>query len=194
MGARMLQIKKKEEPKEEIIEEKEKEPIFENDEKPNIETIIEPVEQEEEIQEVVEQVKPKRTRKMTPAAKEQLDKARLKSIETRKRNSAKKKEKEEQEYREKFSKEYQDEISLLKQQLEEMKNKTQESKVVEKVVYKEKETPKPTIDDKISQYRFNLEDLDYYAKSYHEKMTEEKNKLKKNKKQDVMNRYYYNLR
>ena len=32
MGAKMLQIKKKEEPKEEIIEEKEKEPIFENEE------------------------------------------------------------------------------------------------------------------------------------------------------------------
>lgn len=189
MGARMLQIKKKEEPKEEIIEEKEKEPIFENEES-NIQAVIEPVEET-----VVEETKPKRrTRQMTPAAKEQLDAARLKSIETRKKNAAKKKEKEEQEYREKFSKEYQDEISLLKQQLEEMKNKPQESKVVEKVVYKEKETPKPTMDDKLSQYRFNLEDLDFYAKSYHEKMSEEKNKLKKNKKQDVMNRYYYNLR
>ena len=42
----MLQIKKKEEPKEEIVE-KEKEEIFQNEEN-NIETIIEPLEEKEE--------------------------------------------------------------------------------------------------------------------------------------------------
>ena len=54
----MLQIKKKEEVKEEIIEETEKEPIFENQES-NIETIIEPVEP------VLEETKPNRFKSFT---------------------------------------------------------------------------------------------------------------------------------
>ena len=58
MGAKMLQIKKKEEPKEEIIEEKEKEPIFENEES-NIQAVIEPVEEES----VQEESKPKSRKK-----------------------------------------------------------------------------------------------------------------------------------
>ena len=75
-----------------------------------------------------------------------------------------------------------------------MKNRPNQEKVIEKVVYKEKEVEEKPKQNPINDYRFNLEDLDFYAKSYHEKMTEEKNKLKKNKKQDVLNRYYYNLR
>ena len=185
----MLQIKKKEEVKEEIIEETEKEPIFENQES-NIETIIEPVEP------VLEETKPKRTRtrQMTPAAKEQLDNARLKSIERRKENARKKKEKEENEYREKYSKEYQDEISLLKQQLEEMRNIPKQEKVIEKVIYKEKEVQEKPKQNPVDNYRFNLEDLEFYSNEKIKQYELMKDKVKKNKRQDVMNRFYYNLR
>ena len=192
MGAKMLQIKKKEEVKEEIIEETEKEPIFENQES-NIEAIIEPVEEPVSLRDV-EETKTKRSRRMTPAAKEQLDNARLKSIERRKENARKKKEKEENEYREKYSKEYQDEISLLKQQLEEMRNIPKQEKVIEKVIYKEKEVQEKPKQNPVDNYRFNLEDLEFYSNEKIKQYELMKDKVKKNKRQDVMNRFYYNLR
>ena len=115
--------------KEEEIEEepKEEEPIFkeeETNEDLNIEPIIEPVEEKK--------TKPKRTRNMSEAAKKQLDDARAKSIATRKANALKKK--QEKEEKELTNKKYIDEIGYLKEQIQELKNKQPQEKIVEKVI------------------------------------------------------------
>ena len=169
--------------KEEEIEEepKEEEPIFkeETNEDLNIEPIIEPVEP-------VEETKPKRTRNMSEAAKKQLDDARRKSIETRKRNAElKRKEKEEKEL---TNKKYIDEIGYLKQQIEELKNKQPQEKIVEKVVYKEKEVKEE------DSYKFSLNDLDYYATEYLKKHKEAEEQLKSKRNQDIRNKYFLNMR
>ena len=171
--------------KEEEIEEepKEEEPIFkeETNEDLNIEPIIEPVEPVEE-----KKTKPKRTRNMSEAAKKQLDNARLKSIETRKRNAElKRKEKEEKEL---TNKKYIDEIGYLKQQIEELKNKQPQEKIVEKVVYKEKEVKEE------DSYKFSLDDLDYYATEYLKKHKEAEEQLKSKRNQDIRNKYFLNMR
>ncbi len=171
--------------KEEEIEEepKEEEPIFkeETNEDLNIEPIIEPVEPVEE-----KKTKPKRTRNMSEAAKKQLDNARLKSIETRKRNAElKRKEKEEKEL---TNKKYIDEIGYLKQQIEELKNKQPQEKIVEKVVYKEKEVKEE------DSYKFSLNDLDYYATEYLKKHKEAEEQLKSKRNQDIRNKYFLNMR
>jgi len=169
--------------KEEEIEEepKEEEPIFkeeETNEDLNIEPIIEPVEEKK--------TKPKRTRNMSEAAKKQLDDARRKSIETRKRNAElKRKEKEEKEL---TNKKYIDEIGLLKQQIEELKNKQPQEKIVEKVVYKEKEVKEE------DSYKFSLDDLDYYATEYLKKHKEAEEQLKSKRNQDIRNKYFLNMR
>ena len=169
--------------KEEEIEEepKEEEPIFkeeETNEDLNIEPIIEPVEEKK--------TKPKRTRNMSEAAKKQLDDARRKSIETRKRNAElKRKEKEEKEL---TNKKYIDEIGLLKQQIEELKNKQPQEKIVEKVVYKEKEVKEE------DSYKFSLDDLDYYATEYLKKHKEAEEQLKLKRNQDIRNKYFLNMR
>ena len=171
--------------KEEEIEEepKEEEPIFkeETNEDLNIEPIIEPVEPVEE-----KKTKPKRTRNMSEAAKKQLDDARRKSIETRKRNAElKRKEKEEKEL---TNKKDIDEIGLLKQQIEELKNKQPQEKIVEKVVYKEKEVKEE------DSYKFSLNDLDYYATEYLKKHKEAEEQLKSKRNQDIRNKYFLNMR
>tara|TARA_Y100000401_G_C8323657_1_gene226879 strand:- start:796 stop:1341 length:546 start_codon:yes stop_codon:yes gene_type:complete len=171
--------------KEEEIEEepKEEEPIFkeETNEDLNIEPIIEPVEPVEE-----KKTKPKRTRNMSEAAKKQLDDARRKSIETRKRNAElKRKEKEEKEL---TNKKYIDEIGYLKQQIEELKNKQPQEKIVEKVVYKEKEVKEE------DSYKFSLNDLDYYATEYLKKHKEAEEQLKSKRNQDIRNKYFLNMR
>ena len=171
--------------KEEEIEEepKEEEPIFkeETNEDLNIEPIVEPVEPVEE-----KKTKPKRTRNMSEAAKKQLDDARRKSIETRKRNAElKRKEKEEKEL---TNKKYIDEIGYLKQQIEELKNKQPQEKIVEKVVYKEKEVKEE------DSYKFSLNDLDYYATEYLKKHKEAEEQLKSKRNQDIRNKYFLNMR
>ena len=169
--------------KEEEIEEepKEEEPIFkeeETNEDLNIEPIIEPVEQKK--------TKPKRTRNMSEAAKKQLDDARAKSIATRKANALKKK--QEKEEKELTNKKYIDEIGLLKQQIEELKNKQPQEKIVEKVVYKEKEVKEE------DSYKFSLDDLDYYATEYLKKHKEAEEQLKSKRNQDIRNKYFLNMR
>ena len=172
--------------KEEEIEEepKEEEPIFkeeETNEDLNIEPIIEPVEPVEE-----KKTKPKRTRNMSEAAKKKLDDARAKSIATRKANALKKK--QEKEEKELTNKKYIDEIGLLKQQIEELKNKQPQEKIVEKIVYKEKEVKEE------DSYKFSLDDLDYYATEYLKKHKEAEEQLKSKRNQDIRNKYFLNMR
>ena len=168
--------------KEEEIEEepKEEEPIFkeETNEDLNIEPIIEPVEEKK--------TKPKRTRNMSEAAKKQLDDARAKSIATRKANALKRK--QEKEEKELTNKKYIDEIGLLKQQIEELKNKQPQEKIVEKVVYKDKEIKEE------DTYKFTVDDLDYYATEYLKKHKEAEEQIKNKKNQDIRNKYFLNMR
>ena len=116
-----LPDKKEEEVIEVEEEKKDPEPIFkeEKNENLNIEPVIEKVEEKK--------TKPKRSRNMSEAAKKQLDNARLKSIETRKANALKRK--QEKEEKELTNKKYIDEIGLLKQQIEELKNKQPQEKL-----------------------------------------------------------------
>ena len=172
---------KKEEP---IEEPKDPEPIFkeETNQNLNIEPVITP--QEEPVEE--KKTKPQRSRNRTDAAKKQLDDARKKSIETRKANALKrKKEKEEKDL---TNKKYIDEIDILKKQIEELKNKTPQEKIVEKVVYKEKEI------DETENYKFSLDDLDYYATEYLKKHKEAEEQIKNKRNQDIRNKYFLNMR
>ena len=177
--------------KEENIQEEEpnqEEPIFKDDK----EDIKEVSSKEElEIKPVSEPIdipktKPKRTRNMSEAAKKQLDNARQKSIETRKANALKKK--QEKEEKELTNKKYIDEIGYLKQQIEELKNKQPQEKIVEKVVYKEKEVKEE------DSYKFSLNDLDYYATEYLKKHKEAEEQIKSKRNQDIRNKYFLNMR
>jgi hypothetical protein len=172
---------KKEEP---IEEQKDPEPIFkeETNENLNIEPVIEKV--EEPVEE--KKTKAKRSRNMTDAAKKQLEDARKKSIETRRQNALKKK--KEKEEKELTNQKYINEIDLLKQQIEELKNKNNEEKIVEKVVYKEKEI------DETQNYKFSLDDLDYYATEYLKKHKEAEQSIKNKKNQEIRNKYFLNMR
>ena len=161
---------------EETIEEsKEEEPIFKDDPKPDLN--IEPVKEEK---------KTKRTRTMTDDAKKQLNDARARSIATRKANALKKK--QEKEEKELTNQKYINEIDLLKQQIEELKN----TKPQEKVVYKEKEVYKEREDD--NDYKFSMEDLDFYAKEYLKKTKEAEDEIKNKRNQDIRNKYFLNMR
>tara|TARA_R100001126_G_C4859713_1_gene166643 strand:+ start:340 stop:885 length:546 start_codon:yes stop_codon:yes gene_type:complete len=175
-----LPDKKEEEVIEVEEEKKDPEPIFkeEKNENLNIEPVIEKVEEKK--------TKPKRSRNMSEAAKKQLDNARLKSIETRKANALKRK--QEKEEKELTNKKYIDEIGLLKQQIEELKNKQPEEKIVEKVIYKEKEIKEE------DTFKFTVDDLDYYATEYLKKHKEAEEQIRIKKNQDIRNKYFLNMR
>ena len=117
---------------------------------------------------------------MTEDAKKQLAAARLKSIETRKANAMKKKQEKEQNE----NKKYIDEIDSLKRQIQELQNKPQE-KIVEKVVYKEPEE---------TNYKFNLEDLEFYANEHLKKYKEIEDEVKQKRNRQVRDKYFLNLR
>jgi hypothetical protein len=154
---------------EEIIQEKE--PLFEEEIK----------EEQEEIKE--EPVKKKRTRNMSEEAKKQLADARKKSIEKRRENAMKKK----QDLEKQNNQKYLDEIEMLKNQINELKKPKeiiQESKAIE---IPKKENP-------VSDYRFNLDDLEFYADEKIRRINEIKNEQKKKSRQEVFNRYMYNIR
>ena len=175
-----LPDKKEEEVIEVEEEKKDPEPIFkeEKNENLNIEPVIEKVEEKK--------TKPKRSRNMSEAAKKQLDNARLKSIETRKANALKRK--QEKEEKELTNKKYIDEIGLLKQQIEELKNKQPQEKIVEKVIYKEKEIKEE------DTFKFTVDDLDYYATEYLKKHKEAEEQIRIKKNQDIRNKYFLNMR
>ena len=181
----LINLPKKEEPIEE--EPKQEEPIFKDDK----EDIKEESKEDLEIKPVSEPIdipktKPKRTRNMSEAAKKQLDNARQKSIETRKANALKRK--QEKEEKELTNKKYIDEIGLLKKQIEELKNKTPQEKIVEKVIYKEKEKSEE------ENYKFTVDDLDYYATEYLKKHKEAEEQIRNKKNQDIRNKYFLNMR
>lgn len=158
----------------------------------NVEEIPEEPEVKEDIfkEEEPEKTEPidipktnKRTKRMTESAKKQLDDARKRSIETRKANSLKRKQEKELEN----NKKYIDEIESLRNQLEEYKNKPEkEPKIIEKVIYKE-----PNITE---SYKFSMEDLEYYANEKIKKLKEIETETKQKKRQDVINKYMWNLR
>ena len=179
--ARMIKkpIEKEEEPEE--IQEEETKPIFKEELTENIEQVIEEV--EEEVKEEKEEPKPKTRKKktMTEEAKKQLAAARLKSIESRKSLAMKKKQEKEQNE----NKKYIDEIDNLKKQIQELQNKPQQEKIVEKVIYKEPEE---------SNYKFNLEDLEYYAESYMKKHKEIEDEVRQKRNRDIRNKYFLHLR
>ena len=202
----MNTIKKKEdEETEEIIEETKEEKIF--DEEESKDESAEPIE-------VIE--KPKRKRTMTPAAKAQLDKARLKSNASKRKAKEDKLKKEEEnrftnekyineienlknqvhqllnpkepepeiepEPKEEKNDIYLSEIQQLKEQINELKNN-------KKVVIKES---KPKTIQK--ENRFSMDDLQYYADEYYQKMQQKTKELKNKNKQQLRNRYFYDLR
>jgi hypothetical protein len=153
--------------------EEEKKPIFEEN-------------QEEEIVETkpIDIPKTKRTKTMTEKAQAQLNSARQKSIETRKANALKKK--QEKEEKELTNQKYINEIDTLRKQIEEMKNTPKEEKIVEKIIYKEKEDN--------DNYKFSLDDLEFYANEKIKKLKEMEDEVKFKKKQEFRNRYMYNIR
>ena len=69
-----------------------------------------------------------------------------------------------------------------------MKNRPNQEKVIEKVVYKEKEI------DETENYKFSLDDLDYYATEYLKKHKEAEEQLKSKRNQDIRNKYFLNMR
>lgn len=183
----------KEEPKEE--EPKEEEPIFKNEvsskdesavaerhQKPKEDLEVKPVSEPIDIP----KEKTKRTRNMSEAAKKQLDHARQKSIETRKANALRRK--QEKEEKELTNKKYIDEIGYLKEQIQELKNKQPQEKIVEKVIYKEKEI------NEEESYKFTVDDLDYYATEYLKKHKEAEEQIKSKRNQDIRNKYFLNMR
>ena len=198
----MNTIKKKEdEETEEIIEETKEEKIF--DEEESKDESAEPIE-------VIE--KPKRKRTMTPAAKAQLDKARLKSNASKRKAKEDKLKKEEEN---RFTNEkYINEIENLKNQVHQLLNPKEPEPEIEPEPKEEKndiylseiQQLKEQINelknnkkvvikkDITTDNRFNMEDLDYYAKTYHQKMIEKTKELKNKNKQQLRNRYFYDLR
>lgn len=168
--------------KEEIVEneEEEKKPIFEENNDDNVEEKKEEIEKSEPI----DIPKPKRTKTMTDKAQKQLNDARMKSIATRKANALKKK--QEKEEKELTNQKYINEIDSLKKQLEEMKNRPQQEKIVEKIVYKEKEDN--------DNYKFSLDDLEFYANEKIKKLKEMEDEVKFKRKEQMRNKYMYNLR
>lgn len=210
----MNTIKKEEEEineTEPVIEQK-TEDIFEET---NVENKVEFKEDENKEVESLDE-KPKRKRTMTPKAKAQLDKARLKSNVNRRKQAEERKKKkeekdltnekyineidnlkeqvkqlielnnndyeseeEEEEEQQKTTK-YQNEIQELKNQINEIKNmKTQKVKIKKDI----------TTDN-----RFNMEDLDYYAKEYHRKMIDKTKEINNKNRDQIRNRFFYNLR
>ncbi len=171
--SKMLNLPIKQE--EEEIQEEEKKPIFEDKQ-----------EEPEEIEETkpIDIPKPKRTKTMTDKAQKQLDDARLKSIATRKANALKKKQEKEQ--KELTNQKYINEIDTLRKQLDEMKNRPQQEKIVEKIVYKEKEDN--------DNYKFSLDDLEFYANEKIKKLKEMEDEVKFKRKEQMRNKYMYNLR
>ena len=160
---------------EEEVHEEEKKPIFEDNQ-----------EETEEIEETkpIDIPKPKRTKTMTEKAQKQLDSARLKSIATRKANALKKK--QEKEEKELMNEKYINEIDQLKKQLDEMKNTPKQEKIVEKIVYKEKEDTE--------NYKFSMDDLEFYANEKIKKLKEMEDEVRFKKKEQFRNRYMYNIR
>lgn len=179
----MINPPKKEEEEEILDKEEEPKEIFEDETKEsNIEIVIEPKEQEEPEPEP-EPVKPKRTRKkkeMTEASKKQLEEARIKSLEKRRANAQKRK--QEQEEKELTNKKYIDEIELLKQQINELKINNKP-----KVIEKEK-----TNDE--SEYKFSLQDLEFYAESYMKKHKQIEDEVKHKRNKQVRDKYFLQLR
>lgn len=167
--------------KEEIVEneEEEKQPIFEENNDDNVEE-----KKEIEKSEPIDIPKTKRTKTMTDKAQKQLNDARKRSIETRKANALKKKQEKEQ--KELTNQKYINEIDTLKKQLEEMKNRPQQEKIVEKIVYKEKEDN--------DNYKFSLDDLEFYANEKIKKLKEMEDEVKFKRKEQMRNKYMYNLR
>jgi hypothetical protein len=167
--------------KEEIVEneEEEKQPIFEENNDDNVEE-----KKEIEKSEPIDIPKTKRTKTMTDKAQKQLNDARAKSIATRKAIALKKKQEKEQ--KELTNQKYINEIDTLKKQLEEMKNRPQQEKIVEKIVYKEKEDN--------DNYKFSLDDLEFYANEKIKKLKEMEDEVKFKRKEQMRNKYMYNLR
>ncbi len=170
--------------KEEIVEneEEEKQPIFEENNDDNVEEKKEEIEKSEPID--IPNPKNKRTKTMTDKAQKQLNDARLKSIATRKANALKKKQEKEQ--KELTNQKYINEIDTLRKQLDEMKNRPQQEKIVEKIVYKEKEDN--------DNYKFSLDDLEFYANEKIKKLKEMEDEVKFKRKEQMRNKYMYNLR
>jgi hypothetical protein len=155
---------------EEIVEEKP--PIFEEEEK------------EEVKEEVIEEpVKKKRTRNMSEDAKKQLAEARKKSIEKRKQNAIRKKEETEK----KNNQKYLDEIEMLKNQINELKKPKE-------IVHETKPMEIPKKENPVSDYRFNLDDLEFYADEKIKRLNEIKQEEKRKSREQVFNKYMYNLR
>ena len=179
----MINPPKKDEEEEILDKEEEPKEIFEDETKEsNIEIVIEPEEKEKEES---EPVKPKRTRKkkeMTEASKKQLEEARIKSLEKRRANAQKRK--QEQEEKELTNKKYIDEIELLKQQINELKINNKP-----KIIEKEKEK---TNDE--SEYKFSLQDLEFYAESYMKKHKEIEDEVKHKRNKQVRDKYFLQLR
>jgi len=175
--ARMIKkpIEKEEEKTEEIEETK---PIFKEEVTENIEQVIEEKEEEEKP---VEKPKTRKKKTMTDEAKKQLSEDRMKSIESRKAIAMKKKQEKEQN----DNKKYIDEIDQLKKQIHELQNKPQQEKIVEKVIYKEPEE---------SNYRFNLEDLEFYANEHLKKYKEIEDEVKQKRNRQVRDKYFLHLR
>ena len=67
-----------------------------------------------------------------------------------------------------------------------MKNRPQQEKIVEKIVYKEKEDN--------DNYKFSLDDLEFYANEKIKKLKEMEDEVKFKRKEQMRNKYMYNLR
>jgi len=160
-------------------------PVFneEEEEKPNIEMVIEPIEKTEPIDIPQKEEKKKRTRTMSEEAKKSLALARAKSLETRRNNALKRKEEE----KKKYNNEYEEKIRLIEEENNKLKNEMNSLK--DKIVANTNVN-----NNNNNNYKFSIDDMDYYAQQYHKKIVEARDNKRKEKISNVRNQYLYNMR
>ena len=155
--------------------------------------VIEPIEKTEPIDIPPKQVssydesaetkshqKKKRTRTMSEEAKKSLALAREKSLEKRRQNALKRKEEE----KKKFNNEYEEKIRLIEEENNKLKNEMNSLK--DKII--------SNTNTNNNQYKFSIDDMDYYAQQYHKKIVEARDNKRKEKISNVRNQYLYNMR
>jgi hypothetical protein len=177
------------EEEEEIEIEEETKPIFKEEETKEEKNIIVQEEEKkiENEENIISKPKPKRTKTMTDEAKKQLQDARKKSLETRRANALKRK--QEKEEKELNNKKYIDEIENLKNELKLLKEEKTKpiptKEVVEKSVNKI---------DQESQYKFSLDDMEFYATSLLKKTKEIEHEQKLQRRKQIKDKYFMNFR